>query len=201
MAGYLALGESLYEQTSINTACANYYFPYTNVELQVNPDPYPETNPVNTAVLDNVYDPCFVKLSKSTDKKEKWGVLYYYSAILMSPSVYQNDRVYLKWDDTTSFQFVKNTPGYITCGQEGQPPYDIGQIEFDPTYQDRSGQCQVISGPQLYSDSVPDVATTHNSKTVSIYYPNANKVTNRVKVALQTPNNWHQVQKFDGMVS
>jgi hypothetical protein len=196
LAAYLAMGQSLYDQPGFNTACANYYFPYTTVELFVNPSPYPEYVPLNTAVLSNTFDPVFIKLSKSTDPQEKWGVNFSYSGILMSPSIFQNTKNYKQWDDVTKFYFLAGTNGYISMGQEGLPPYDIGAPTFDPTYQNRSGPVEITSGPALYSDVTPNT-TSHDATALDVYYPQANPVTTRVKVSLKSPNNWSQKQKFD----
>jgi len=200
LAAYLAMGQSLYDQPGFNTACANYYFPYTNVELKINPDPYPEQIQLNTAVLDNTFDPVFIRLSKTTDAKEKYGVNFYYSGILMSPSVTPTTKTYKQWDDVTKFYFLAGTNGYISMGQEGEPPYDIGGPTFDPTYENRSGPVQITSGPELYSDVTPDT-TSHNETQLTTYVPQANPVTTRVKVSLKSPNNWEQKQKFDRQAS
>lgn len=196
LAGYLALGESLYDQPGLNHACANYYFPYTSVEMKLNdPTYYPTTVQETAAVLDNTFDPVFIRLSKSTDKQEKWGCFYYYSAILLSPSVKQNSRTYKQWDDVVNFYFTYTSTGYIINGMEGLGPYDAGSASLDPLYLDRSGPFQITSGPALYTDVTPNT-TSHNSTSVDINYPNANPVITRVKVNLKTPNNWHQIPKF-----
>jgi hypothetical protein len=192
---FLLLGSSLYDQPSFNIAGAFYWFPYSQVELFVNPDPYPKWIPVNTAVIDNSYDPMYVKLSKSTDKQERWGVFHRYSAVVMTPSVQLKTSTYLKWHDVTNFEMVKTSSGYNIVANEGSGPKSEFYPGSQPGFANATGPIENIGGPLNYTDSVPNT-TSHSTTPIQVYGPQPNKITTRVKVMLKTPNNWHQVKKF-----
>ena len=195
---YLLKGSSLYDNPSVNIACAFYWFNFTNVTLIVNPDPYPKAVTANTCSLDNTFDPVFIKQSKSTDDEERWGVIFYYSAIVCSPSVKKNDLTFPKWTDTTTFAFATLSNGYNFIGQEGNAGtnLDIGVAQKDFSYPDRTGPIKLVSGPALYSDSIPN-SSLHNTQTKPNYGPQLNDVQTRVKAYLRVPLNWHKVNKYD----
>jgi hypothetical protein len=168
------------------TAVAWYWFPYTTVQFIIGSIPSFLENNVNVACLDNTYDPMFIKQSKSTDAEEQWMVHYYYSAILLAPSIYKASITFLEIDDTTVFQQTISGSGYVVNAQEGLAPYDIGG--GNPT--------SLSSGPALYSDSVPNIVS-HNTVTSPGFGPDPSDCITRVKVSISSPLNWHKINKYD----
>lgn len=177
-------------------AVAWYYFPYINVQLIVNPDPYPKNIPVYTAGLTNTYDPFFIKQSKSTSKEELWQCQFPYSAVLLSPAVLKDQPAYLKWSDTTIFGAVSRSDGYIVNASEGLGPFDVGGPVHDFTYNDGNPNVTVTSGPPLYGTSTPNT-TVHNTTSVKRYQPAPDDIQTRVKVQLRPPLDWHKINKWN----
>lgn len=181
-------------------AVAWYYFPYRNVELLVNPPGYPKSQTVNTAMLDNTYDPFFIRTSKSTDDNESWQVMFYYSAIMLAPATFQKNLTYNIWDDTTAFQYTQNSAGYIINAQEGLAPWTIEDEYHNPSFEDGAPvPFPDPEGTQLYVASTPDT-TNHSTTQVKQYGPDTSDITSRVKVSLRSPVNWDKINKYDVQV-
>ena len=170
-------------------ACANYWFPYTTVQLQIGYMPTTEGEDTNIPFLDNTFDPFFIKQSKSTDSTEIWQVQYYYSAIVLAPSVFKNNLIFPAWNDIYYFYNTMNNYGYIVNAMEGNDAVlNISEID--------DGDIVIIAGPLLYSDSIPN-SISHGTTTASGYGADPSEVNTRVKVVLKSPVNWHKINKYD----
>lgn len=180
--------------TFINSdAGCSYFFPFRTIELSSNPV---ASAPLNTAVLDNTFDPFFIRKSKTTDNDEIWTVSYYYSAIVLAPTVFKEETTTLQLDDSTIFQFTVNHNGYVVNFQEGVAPWTTFFYAQDNTFPNGHGTPTVLSGPSRYSVSTPNTVN-HNEQTVKVFAPDPSDLITRVKVALKSPLNWLKLNKYD----